>query len=293
MTLLAAQAVPRDIGLFDWLFDGNTWTGGNGILAAAGDTVRLCAAVIVTATLLAVPLGALLAHVRRGELAASWIVNVGRAIPTFAVAGLLVPISLRWGLGFEPWPVFLALTLLSVPPVFLTTFTAVSQVDPRVVDAARGMGFAEGRVLLQVELALALSVILTGVRVAAVQVVATEPIRAFLGGSGLGGYLRDGLGQNNDTLVLGGAILVAGLAAVTGAAFGARERIMVPKGVRRLRRTGDRRAGSSTSGPGRSGPGRSGPGKSGLGRLGESNDEASVQAAGPVGSLQLADGGVR
>ena len=72
--------------------------------------------------------------------------------------------------------------------------------------------------------------ILTGVRVAAVQVVATEPIRAFLGGGGLGRYLRDGLGQNNDTLVLGGAILVAALAAVTGAAFGVLERVIVPQG---------------------------------------------------------------
>jgi osmoprotectant transport system permease protein len=151
----------------------------------------------------------------------------------------------------------------------------VSQVDPVVVDAARGMGLDDRRVLLRVELALALSVILTGVRVAAVQAVATEPIRAFLGGGGLGGYLRDGLGQNNDTLVLGGAILVAALAALTGAVFGVFERVIVPKGVRRLRRAGDR--GSSHNG--------------------EDHEQASVQplgeAADPVGSLQLADGGVR
>ena len=271
----AAQAVRRDIGLWEWLFDAGTWTGRNGILATAGDSVRLCAAVIATSALIAVPLGAFLAHVRRGELAATWVVNVGRAIPTFAVAGLLVPISLRWGYGFEPWPVFIALTLLSVPPIFLTTFTAVSQVDPVVVDAARGMGLDDRRVLLRVELALALSVILTGVRVAAVQAVATEPIRAFLGGGGLGGYLRDGLGQNNDTLVLGGAILVAVLAALTGGAFGLFERVVVPKGVRRLRRPGGR--GSSHNG--------------------EDHERASVravsEAADPVGSLQLADGGMR
>ena len=276
-----AQAVRRDIGLFEWLFAADTWTGGNGILAAAGDTVRLCAAVVATAALIAVPLGALLAHIRRGELAATWVVNVGRAIPTFAVAGLLVPISLRWGYGFEPWPVYIALTLLAVPPIFLTTFTAVSQVDPVVVDGARAMGFDERRVLLKVELALALSVVVTGVRVAAVQVVATEPIRAFLGGGGLGGYLRDGLGQNNDTLVLGGAILVAGLAAATGAVFAGLERIIVPRGVRRLRHPGDRRPSG----------------------VGDNNDEASVQtardgaagdgAADPAGDVQLARSGVR
>jgi len=284
MTLAAAapvglaQAVRRDIGLFEWLFDGDTWTGSNGILAAADDTVRLCAAVVVTATLLAVPLGALLAHLRRGELAAAWVVNIGRAVPSFAMAGLLVPVSLRWGLGFEPWPVFIALTLLSVPPIFLTTFTAVTQVDPVVVDAARGVGLDGRAVLLDVEAVLALSVILTGIRVAAVQVVATEPIRAFLGGGGLGGYLRDGLGQNNDTLVLGGAILVAALAAVTGFAFGVFERIIVPRGVRRMRHLGDRR-----------------PGQSGMG---ERDEQATVGVPGegavdPVGGLQLADGSVR
>jgi len=273
MTLTRAQAVRRDIGLFEWLFDAGTWTGANGILAAAGDTVRLCAAVVVTATLLAVPLGAFLAHVRRGELAATWVVNVGRAIPTFAVAGLLVPISLRWGLGFEPWPVYIALTLLAVPPIFLTTFTAVSQVDPVVVDAARGMGIDGRRVLVKVELALALSVVLTGIRVAAVQVVATEPIRAFLGGGGLGGYLRDGLGQNNDTLVLGGAILVAALAAFTGGAFGVLERIVVPRGVRRLRHVGDRRSGGTYEQA--------------------IVHPASQGAADPAGGLQPAGGGVR
>jgi osmoprotectant transport system permease protein len=269
---VAAQAVRRDIGLFEWLFDAGTWTGRNGILAAAFDSIRLCAAVVAVSGLIAVPLGAFLAHVRRGELLATWVVNVGRAIPTFALAGLLVPISLRWGYGFEPWPVFIALTLLSVPPIFLTTFTAVSQVDPVVVDAARGMGLEGRRVLVGVELALAVSVILTGVRVAAVQVVATEPIRAFLGGGGLGGYLRDGLGQNNDTLVLGGAILVAALAAVTGASFGILERVVVPKGVRRLRR-------------------------SGASQTGEDHEQASVQAlseaADPVGGLQLAERGLR
>jgi osmoprotectant transport system permease protein len=283
MTAVVAQGVPRDIGLFEWLLDGATWTGGTGILAAAGDTVRLCTAVVVTACLVAVPLGGWLAHVRRGELAASWVVNVGRAVPTFALAGLLVPISLRWGLGFEPWPVFVALTLLSVPPIFLTTFTAVSQVDPVVVDAARGMGFGEWAVLARVEVALALGVILTGVRVAAVQVVATEPIRAFLGGGGLGGYLRDGLGQNNDTLVLGGAILVAGLAAVTGALFGVLERTVVPRGVRRLRRGGDRRAGASGWGSSANGPSD----------MGDDHAQATVQAAHPAGGLRPAGGGVR
>jgi osmoprotectant transport system permease protein len=165
------------------------------------------------------------------------MVTLSRAVPTFAVAGLLVPISLRSGWGFEPWPIFIALLLLALPPIFLNTYTAIQQVDPGVVDAARAMGYSESNVLLRVELALATTVILAGVRVAAVTVVATEPIRAFLGGDGLGRYVRDGLGQNNDGLVIAGAMLIAGLAGLTALAFRSIERFALPDGVRRIATT--------------------------------------------------------
>ena len=122
----------------------------------------------------------------------------------------------------------------ALPPIFLNTYTAIRQVDPSAVDAARAMGYSERNVLLRVELALATSVIFAGIRVAAVTVVATEPIRAFLGGDGLGRYVRDGLGQNNDGLVVAGAILVAGLAGITALAFRLIERLVLPDGVRRL-----------------------------------------------------------
>lgn len=228
-------AVPRDIGLGEWFGREETWTGEGGVLESLADTLTLCAAVMAVSIALAVPLAAVLAHYRRGELWATWVLNIGRAIPTFAIAGLLVPISLTRGWGFEPWPIFIALTLLALPPVFLTTYTAVRQTDAGAVDAARAMGFTEWDILVRVELALAMGPVLGGIRVAAVQVVATEPIRAFLGGDGLGRYVRDGLGQNNDSLLVGGAILVAGLAMLTGLALGALERIALPRGSRRLR----------------------------------------------------------
>lgn len=233
--MLAQAAVSRDITLREWLFDPQTWTGPSGILADLGDTVTLCLAVILFAIVLAVPSAALLAHHRKAPLASAWFVNIGRAIPTLAIAGLLVPISLRAGYGFEPWPIFIALTMLTVPPMFLSTYVAVKEVDPGAVDAARAMGFTERDVLLSVELPLALTVIFTGIRVAAVQVVATEPIRAFIGGDGLGRYVRDGIGQNNATLTVGGTILIAALAGVTGLVFTAIERFVKPAGVRRLR----------------------------------------------------------
>lgn len=240
MILAQQTPVPRDIGVFEWLFDSASWSGDNGILVSLGDTITLCAIVVVVATVTMVPLASWLAHTGRGEVSVSWVVSLSRAVPTFAVAGLLVPISLRNGWGFEPWPIFIALLLLALPPIFLNTYTAVQQVDPGAVDAARAMGYTERDVLFRVELALATSVILAGVRVAAVTVVATEPIRAFLGGDGLGRYVRDGLGQNNDGLVIAGAILVAGLAGLTALSFRSVERFALPLGIRRLATTSSR-----------------------------------------------------
>ena len=244
--LLPAQAaVPRDIGLWDWFSRGETWTGDGGILSSAVDTIILCSWVMVVAVGIAVPVAALLAHHRKAEVSATWFLSIGRAIPTFAIAGLLVPISLTNGYGFEPWPIFIALLMLALPPIFLTTYTAVRHSDQGAIDAARAMGFTERDVLIHVELALSVGLILSGIRVAAVAVVATEPIRAFLGGDGLGRYVRDGLGQNNDTLKIGGAILVAGLAAVTALALGAVERWGLPSGSRHLRQVQDTRTGDT------------------------------------------------
>jgi osmoprotectant transport system permease protein len=238
MSAPAQAAVPRDIGLWEWISDPDTWTGPGGILESLQETLSLCAAVIVVAIAIALPLAAWLAHIRKGELGVTWTVTLSRAVPTFAIAGLLVPISLRQGWGFEPFPIFTALLLLALPPIYLNTYTAVKEVNPGAVDAARAMGFNERKVLFNVELALAAALTLTGIRVAAVQVVATEPIRAFLGGDGMGRYVRDGLGQNNDTLLIGGAILIATLAGLTGLAFSLVERIALPKGVRRLKNAG-------------------------------------------------------
>jgi osmoprotectant transport system permease protein len=245
--LLAQAALPRDITLREWLLDPVSWTGSTGILPSLVDTLVLCGAVMLTAMLLSIPSAAVLAHLGRARLTSAWLVNVGRAVPTFALAALLVPVSLRAGYGFEPWPIFIALTLMALPPMYLGTYTAVSGVDRAAVDAARSVGLRPRDVLLRVELPLALNVILTGVRVAAVQVVATEPIRAFLGGDGLGRYVRDGLGQRNTTLLIGGAALVAALAGSVAITLTLLQRIIEPHGVRRLR--GEHRSGM----PGRAG----------------------------------------
>jgi osmoprotectant transport system permease protein len=231
----AQAAFPRDITLGEWLLAPSSWTGPAGILPSLADTLVLCGAVMATAVLIATPTAAVLAHLGRARTVSAWLVNIGRAVPTFALAALLVPVSLRAGRGFEPWPMYLALTLMALPPIYLGTYTAVAGVDRGAVDAARAMGLRPIDVLLRVELPLGANVIFSGIRIAAVQVVATEPLRAFLGGDGLGRYVRDGLGQRNDTLLLGGAALVALLAGTVGGLLSALQRALEPRGARRLR----------------------------------------------------------
>jgi osmoprotectant transport system permease protein len=238
----AQTAVRRDIGFLEWFLDPDTWTGPGGIVESLVDTVILCAAATAAATLVAVPIAAVLAHYRKAQVASTWLVSLSRAVPTFAIAALLVPWSLRRGWGFEPWPIFIALFLLAVVPIYLNTYVAIREAPQGSVDAARALGYRERSILGRVEFALGASLIVAGVRVAAIQVVATEPIRAFLGGDGLGRYVRDGFGQNNTTLVVGGIVLIGSLAAMTGVAFVLVERIVLPTGVRRLaRRQGDPR----------------------------------------------------
>lgn len=188
------------------------------------------------AVLLAVPIAVLLAHHRRGELAASWVVNIGRAVPTITIVGVLVIVSLRNGYGLEPWPIVIALVLLGLPPTFTNTYAAVRGVEPSAVGAAQAMGLTHWQVMQRVELPLALPVIIAGVRTAAVQIVATEPLAAFFGGEGLGAYLRAGLARRDVVGVQAGALLVAGVAIATELTLLLVGRLVVPDGIRRSRR---------------------------------------------------------
>src|SRR5690606_28763004 len=128
---------------------------------------------LALATALALPAGAWLGHRRRGGAIAANIANVGRAVPSIAV----LVIGVIW-LGGEYGPALLTLTLLALPPIFTLTFTAVRDVDPAVVDAAKGMGVGPGQLLRQVELPVAWPLILAGLRLSAAAVIATATIAA-------------------------------------------------------------------------------------------------------------------
>jgi osmoprotectant transport system permease protein len=181
---------------------------------------------------IAIPPALYLGHTGRGGLLAVSIVNIGRAIPSFAIVALALPISINLGLGLGFWPTFMALVALALPPMFTNTFTGIREVDQTTVEAARGMGMKEAEILRGIEMPIASPVILAAVRVTAVQVVATATLGAWVAWGGLGRYILDGFSQRDNVEVFVGGALVGVLAIATDLFFSLVERRAVPVGLR-------------------------------------------------------------
>jgi osmoprotectant transport system permease protein len=235
--------------LVDYMTTRANWEGANGIPTLLAQHVRLSVVSVAVAAAIAVPFGVVLGHVHRGGFVAVSIVNIGRAIPTFAIIALLFPLSLQyqWELGFGPTAV--ALVLLAIPPIFTNTYTGIRDVDAGVVESARAMGMRPRQLVLRVEVPNALPLILTGLRVSAVQVVATATLSALVGYGSLGSLIINGFSQQDDGKLLTGAVLVALLAILTELAFGVIERRVAPWLNRRDRRPADGLDLPSTAGP--------------------------------------------
>jgi osmoprotectant transport system permease protein len=204
------------------------WWGNRGIVVRLWDHLRLSGFALIAASVIALPPAVYLGHIKRGGLSAVWIVNLGRAIPSFALIVLVLPICLRYGFGLGFWPTAIALILLAIPPIFTNAFTGMRDVDPGMVEAARGMGMHARAVVWGVEIPAALPLILTGVRVSAVQVIATATLGAYVGYGGLGAFIVEGFATQNDGKLLTGAVLVALMAIMVELVFGAAQKKLTP-----------------------------------------------------------------
>ena len=211
--------------------NGANWHGENGIPHRLLEHVQYSAVALAIAAAIGLPIGLFTGHTGRGGYALSAFATGARALPSF---GLLVLMTVWLGqLGTTP--AMIPLVALAVAPILVTTHEAVRSVDPAPVDAARGMGMTSLSVLFQVELPVALPLILGGLRSAAIQVVSTATIAAYISLGGFGRYIIDGLASQTYADVVGGAVLVAGLALVTIGVFWAIGRLVVSPGVRRGR----------------------------------------------------------
>ena len=227
-----------------WFSD--NWDGSDGYLVRGWNTIRLSVAATALAAIIAIPPAALLGHYRRFGVSAVAIVNIGRALPSFGIIALALPFTIRiarnvpdgvpiFGSGLAFFPAFIALFALALPPIFTNTYTGVREVDPGTVEAARGMGLPEGKILRSVEMPLASPVIIAGLRVSAVQVVATSPLAALVAYEGLGRFIVDGFATRDNVEIFAGALLVAGLSILTELLFSRLERRIVPQPLRAAR----------------------------------------------------------
>jgi osmoprotectant transport system permease protein len=235
-------------GVIDFLGDviawfPDNWWGSAGVANRTWEHIQMSLLATGLAALIAVPPAMYLGHRHRGRFVAVTLVNLGRAVPSFGIVAVALPIMIEVakrvpfidsGLGF--WPTFVALVALALPPIFTNTYTGIDGVDRDLVEAARGMGFTEREVLYRVEFPVGLPLIIAGLRVASVQVIATATLGALVAWGGLGRYIIDGFNGQDRVQLFAGAILVGILAIATELGFSALERWALPKGLRTGRR---------------------------------------------------------
>ncbi|HEX3650138.1 MAG TPA: ABC transporter permease [Pseudonocardiaceae bacterium] len=221
--------------LVAWFADSAHWQGPGGVPARTLEHLGYTGLTMLFALVISLPIGAVVGHTGRGGVAVVGLANGLRALPSLGILTIAVLVG---GLGLAP-PI-IALILLAVPPILAGTYAGIRAVDPAVVDAARGVGMREWEVLLKVEVPNALPLIFGGIRSAALQVIATATIAAYVALGGLGRFVIDGYAQLDYSQMLAGALLVAVLAIVVDLVLVGVQRLVVspgltPSGVSRRR----------------------------------------------------------
>jgi osmoprotectant transport system permease protein len=199
---------------WQYLADPASWQGEGGILARLVEQLLLTGTALALALLVGLPVALWLGHLGRGGFLAINISNVGRAVPTFALLAVLATADWPGSEEFGPYgraglATLIALTLFALPPIVTQANVAVREVAAEVKESARGMGMTGRQQFFRVELPLALPLVMSGVRLALVQVWATATIAALVAGPGLGRIITEGFYRSNYPKGIAGAIVVA------------------------------------------------------------------------------------
>jgi osmoprotectant transport system permease protein len=214
-----------------WLNDPLNWTNPGGLLDRLAEHLEISLWAVLLACVIGWPLGVWLGHRGRGGGPVITIANLTLAIPTLALLTIL-PLT---PLGFGKPPVIIALAVFAVPPLLANAHTGLRSVDPETLDAAKGMGMSGRQRLWRVELPLAVPYLAAGLRTAAVQVVATAALAAFVNGGGLGEIISAGFGLGINVgagQIVGGGIVVALLAFLVEIVLAAVQRLVTPRPLR-------------------------------------------------------------
>lgn len=216
-----------------YLTDGANWSGDGGMLELLVEQLLLTVTALGLAIVIGLPAALWLGHLGRGGFLAINISNVGRAIPTFALLAVLVTLDFPGTATLGPYgraglATLIALTLFALPPIITNAYVAVREVPADVKEAARGMGMTGRQQFVRVELPLALPLVVSGLRLALVQVWATATIAALVAGPGLGRVITDGFFRTNYGKGIAGAVVVALVALVLEVAAAGAQRVVTP-----------------------------------------------------------------
>lgn len=210
------------IETWQWLTDPAHWGSDPGIGDRILQHIGYTSLTLLIAGVIALPLGLWIGHTGRFRGLAIATAGALRALPTLGVLTLIVLII---GIGLMP-PIF-ALVLLAIPPLLAGAYSGLESVDRHTIDAARSMGMTESQILWKVEVPLAAPLLIGGMRSAALQVIATATVAAYVALGGLGRYLIDGIALRDTPRMLSGAILVILLALIVDALFAAVQKLTV------------------------------------------------------------------
>jgi len=222
--------------VLQWFLVPAHWQGDGGIPHRTLEHLGMSGASLLTAAVIALPVGIAIGHIGKGGSLVVNISNQGRAIPSFALLVLAAEVfGFTAGaplVSFGAVPAFVALVALAIPPMVTNSYIGMREVDADVREAARGMGMRERAVLFRVELPIALPLIMAGVRTSAVNVVATATLAAVVGWGGLGRFILDGFGLQDYPMMFAGAIMVAILSLIVEFSMAGVQRLATPAGLR-------------------------------------------------------------
>lgn len=199
---------------WDYLTTGSHWTGADGIWTLLVQQLLISVTALVITVVLALPVALWLGHLGRGGFLAINTSNIGRAVPTFALLAVLVTLDHPGVATFGPYgragvATLIALSLFALPPIVTNGYVAVDQVAAEVKESARGMGMTGWQQFSRVELPLAMPLVVSGVRLALVQVWATATIAALVAGPGLGILITEGFFRTDYPKAIAAAFVIA------------------------------------------------------------------------------------
>lgn len=211
-----------------WLFSPERLTGFYPLPQLVAEHLWYTAISVVIAAVIAIPAGWAIGHTGRGRELAVALSGAARALPSF---GLILLLVLLIGVTRKPEAAVLTFVLLAIPSILAGAYAGFEAIDRRIPDAARGVGMTGWQVLWRVEVPLGLPLLIGGLRAAALQVVATVTLAAYVDLGGLGLPIIQGLALRRFDQMLGAALVIIALALLIDAAFAVLQRLAVPRGV--------------------------------------------------------------